>query len=222
MAICYVIVRKRIKLFLVKYFGTSDLKEAIERSEIIDSETPKSLSSMESVYSDKIRKDFPNLNISQLKSETEALILDILNCISLKDISRLEKQSDKVKRYVESKINDLGDNFVKYDRIKFHKTVVNRYENTKGIATIYIRTSLEYFYKEGDKIGRKIQDRFEVEFIYIIDASKVSDELKVLGLNCPNCGSPVTCLGRKVCEYCGSGLEDIVERSFIVNNVKDF
>ena len=217
----YFYIKKRVSGFTTKYFGTSDLKEVIEKSELLDSETPKSLSSMESISLNRIKDDFPDMNINELKSMVEKSILDCLNAIEDKDINNISIKSDKVISWINSRINDLKDTKVRYDKVKFHRTVVNRYEKRGGIATIYFQSALEYFYKENNNIGKKFQDRFKLEFIYIIDESKVEESKKVLGLNCPNCGATITSLGEKVCKYCGTGIKDIVKKTWTLNNIKN-
>lgn len=54
--------------------------------------------------------------------------------------------------------------------------------------------------------------------IYVYDVSKSNSlTIKALGLNCPNCGAPVTSLGDKKCEYCGTGIKDIVKKNWVIN-----
>ena len=65
---CIVGLRQRIRAFCLKYFHTTDIKSVIERAEIEDQELPKSLSSMDSIYLDQINRDFPGININELKS----------------------------------------------------------------------------------------------------------------------------------------------------------
>ena len=218
----YIILRIKMKNFLLKYFGTADLKKAIEMSEVIDSNTPKSISSMERIYNDTIKKDFPDLNLNEIKRMGEKAILDYFRAIENKDFNIFNYNSDNVKSLIESKIDDLKQTEVHFDSIKFHNTVLNRYENKDGIATLYLQTSLEYLYKEGNSIKKKVQDRFKLEFIYIIDEEKVSKTKKGLGLNCPNCGSPITSLGVKKCNYCDTIVTDIVKRTWYLNNIIQF
>lgn len=44
--------------------------------------------------------------------------------------------------------------------------------------------------------------------MYIQDAGKFG-EADACGVNCPNCGAPVTSLGAKHCEYCGVALTPV-------------
>ena len=219
-AIIIFIIQLRARKFLREYFHASTFKEAFENSEKEAAETPKSVSSMDSIYLDKIKNDFPDLNINELKSDGEKVILDTLNAIENKDKEALIS-SEKINSYIKSKIDDLKDSNVVYDHIKIHKTVVNNYEKNDSVATITLASSVEYFYKKDNEPGKKKQVRFKCEYIYIIDSLKVGN-VKALGLNCPNCGAPIKTLGHKYCEYCNTGVIDIVKKNWIINNIKEY
>ena len=209
-----IFITKKVREFLMTYFNTPSLKQAIENSKIEDENTQKSISSMESIYLDRIKNDFPDLNINELKSKAEANIINVLDTIESKDIEKLSNKNEKVVAFTEQKINDLKDNYIDIDNIKIHKTLLNKYDLGEGIATITFASSLEYFYK--------IQTRYKTEFIYIVDASKLHNNVKGLGLNCPNCGAPVKTLGHKHCEYCNTGIVEIVKKVWIINNIKEY
>ena len=214
-------IKNKISDFLMKYFGTSDLSKAIEISEIENSEIPKSISSMEPLLIDRIKNDFPDLNINELKSMAENAILDCFKAVECKKIDK-KFDTDKVNSWVTSYINDVKDKNVHFDSIKFHRSAISRYEKKDGIVSMYINSSLEYYYGENGKRTKKIQDRFRLEFIYIIDSSKVILGKKGLGLNCPNCGAIIKSLGHKTCDYCGSYVKDIVKRTWYLNNIERF
>lgn len=204
--------------FTQKYFGTTDLKCAIEQSEILSSETPKSISCMERLINPSLEKDFPDLNVNELKSMAKEAIIQCLSAIENKNLKDIN-YNGKIKSWIKSKIEDLKDKKVSFDSIKFHRTTISKYEKNKGIATIGLQTSLEYFMKIDNEIGKKTQDRFKLEFIYIIDENKVDKKIRTLGLNCPNCGAPIKSIGEKVCVYCGSGIKEIVKRVWSLNNI---
>lgn len=200
-------------------FGARGLRQVLTEQSMEYADTPKSVFGMESSYLSILKKDFPDLNINELKSMAENYIIQYLNCIESKSFNSLNHVSDKMNSLITTRINDLGNNSVKYDYIKTHKTVLNRYEKKGELATIKFQTSIEYVYKENNSEYKKIQDRFTTEFIYIIDEEQVSSGSKNLGLNCPNCGAPIKGLGEKCCVYCGSGIKDIVKRVWILNNI---
>ena len=67
----------KIRIILDKHgFLGLNLKDIIQNARIEDQEIPKSLSSMDSIYMSNIKRDFPDLNIQELKSKTEKVILD--------------------------------------------------------------------------------------------------------------------------------------------------
>lgn len=208
--------RYKIRNFLNKAgFSGVNIADVIEEAKIEDQELPKSLSSMDSIYLTNIKKDFPDLNINELKAESERIILDVYNAIEKKNSSGLK---GKIKSFTNDLINDYNSKNVKFNNLKFHKTVVSKYSNTNGIATITFGSSFEYYLNIDGK-ETKVQDRVKTEFIYVIDIDKVSAEKKVLGINCPNCGGPIKSLGDLQCSYCGTGLKNIYRHSFTCNNI---
>lgn len=214
------IIRAKARMFLKEYFNASSFKEFFENEEREVSENPKSVSSLDSIYLNRLKKDFPDLNINELKSDSEKTIINTLNAIENKD-SDCMLLSEKINSYIRSKIEDLKNNNVNYDNIKIHKTVISKYERNESVATLELASSLEYFYKKNNEIGKKVQTRFKCEYIYIIDSEKIGN-VKSLGLNCPNCGAPIKTLGHKHCEYCNTGVIDIVKKNWIINNIKEY
>ena len=218
----YLLIRYKVRNFLLEYFGTTSLKDAIEKSKIEEEETPKSISSMENMYLSRIETDFPDLNLNELKSDAEKNIRNVLHSIETKDLSDLKNKNDRVYSFVKNRIEDLKDKKVIIDNINFHKTALNKYEKDSGKATITLVSSLEYYYKYDNERGRKIQTRYKTEFIYIIDYLKLPSNIKALGINCPNCGAPVKSLGNKHCDYCGTGIIEVTKKVWIINNIKEY
>lgn len=217
------IIYNYIRSAAKKYLGTTDIKKAMEASEIMNQDNPKSLWSLENVVMDNLRRDFKDLNINELKSMAENTISSTLRMIETKNIDI--KTNDVIKNYVESKIEDLHGSSVNYDNLKFHKTVLNKYENKNGLATLTFQTALEYMYRKDGSINKKVQDRYSIEFVFVIDETKVNIKYKVLGLNCPNCGAPVKAIGQNYCAYCSTGLNlpnMVTKRVWTVNNIKQF
>ena len=195
----YLKIKNDLSGLLKKFFGTDSLKEVLEKQDYETQESPKTLFGMESIYLSTISKDFPDLNINELKAMAEDYIIKCLDAIENKDKENLSFNSEKLNSFIISKVDDLGNSSVKYDSIKIHKTILNRYEKNEGIATLKFQTAIEYRYKKDNEGYKKIQDRFSTEFIYIIDERQVSKTCKTLGLNCPNCGAPIT---TEICPYC--------------------
>lgn len=219
--ILYSVITIKLKRLSKKVFGTSDMNKIIQMREFLDEETPKSLSSLDSLYLERIKSDFPQMNINELKALVEKNIVECLDAIEEKSIKGLKTTNEKVRNYILTKIKDLKDNHIEYKNIKFHKTVVSKYENNHDVATIYFGTAFEYSYQKNKDNFRKKQDRVITECIYVIDSDKVDNQLKSLGLNCPNCGAPIKSLKYKKCSYCGSGIVDLVTKSFTINNIEN-
>ena len=196
-------------------FAGMSLGEVIQEAKLEDQEVPKSLSSMDSIYLENIKRDFPSININEIKSQAEKIILDSYNAIEKKNSTGLK---GKIKSFTDDLINDYKGKDIRFDNFKIHNTVVARYTNDRGVATITFGTSFEYNLVINGK-SVKTQDRIKTEFIYVIDMDKVPADLKAFGINCPNCGSPIKSLGEKSCAYCGSAVKEIFGHLFTCNNI---
>ena len=102
-----------------------------------------------------------------------------------------------------------------FDKIKIHRTEISNYTKKSGRCIITMQSSIQYYHYITDQTGRVIsgskdvlfQSKYETDLIYIQDRSLVEGDLgEADGLNCPNCGAPITSLGQKFCEYCGTGV----------------
>ena len=210
----YLKIRTRRFLDDAGFTGMS-LGEVIQEAKLEDQDVPKSLSSMDSIYLENIKRDFPSININEIKSQAEKIILDSYNAIEKKNSTGLK---GKIKSFTDDLINDYRGKNVRFDNFKIHNTVVSRYTNDRGVATITFGTSFQYELVIDDKCV-KTQDRVKTEFIYVIDIDKVPADLKVFGINCPNCGSPIKNLGEKSCTYCGSAVKEVFGHVFTCNNI---
>ena len=218
---CYLFFCFKIRKLSKEYFHTTNIKEILEMAKINEEETPKSLGSLDSLYLERFKKDFPEANLNELKRQAEALIIDSLHAIEEKNIDKLTNKNDKIKSFITAKINDLKDKDIKYKNIKIHNTVLNHYEVQKGVASLHLATAFEY-YQEENNHKKKIQNRIKTEFIYIIDSKNIKDNIKALGLNCPNCGAPIRSLEHKSCNYCKSGVVDLIKKTFVINDIKEY
>ena len=100
-----------------------------------------------------------------------------------------------------------------YDDIVFHKHAIKDYKYNKGIATLEISSSLEYYYKKevnGEIVSKKTNKKEQVvyitKYVYIFDNDAYKKDINIYGLNCPNCGAVVNSLKNKTCSYCKTGL----------------
>lgn len=210
---CYFFLKYKISNF----FGTSNINKIIEDARLEDQEVPKSLSSMDSIYLEQIIRDFPGMNINELKRCSEKILIDVFKAIEKGNSSTIKE--GKIKSFVDKKISENNGKKIKYRNFKIHKTVVSKYENRNGVATIYFGLSFEYILDDGNSSVRT-QDRAKIEYIYIIDVDKVDSNKKSLGINCPNCGAPIKSLGNKTCGYCQSGIIDLIKKSWVCNDLR--
>lgn len=214
--ICYLFIKFKIRGILNNFgFAGMDLNEVIKQARLEDEELPKSLANMEKIYLRQIKRDFPDLNINQLKKMSEKVIIDCYNGIEDKDSSKLK---GKCKGFVEDLMRDYDNKEVHFNEIRFHNTVVSEYKKENGVATIVFSSAFQY-YLIVDSNSKKVQDRVRTEFIYIIDENKVPSKQKVLGIHCPNCGSPIKNLGEKKCSYCGSAVRELFGKVFTCNDI---
>ena len=214
---CYIFFKYKINMFFRKYFGTTDIKNIINEAKLEDQELPKSLSSMDSIYLEQIEKDFPSMNINELKRECEKVLLDVFKAVENKDSSIIKE--GKLKSFVDKKISENDNKIIKYKDLKIHKTVVSKYERRNGLATIYFGVSFQYLFDDGVS-SVKVQDRAMIEYIYVFDVDKVSVKNKLLGINCPNCGAPIKTLGNKTCSYCHSKTINLVKKTWVCNDFR--
>lgn len=196
---------------------------------------PKSLSGMNETFKPQIEKDFPTLNIKELMSMSECLLQSYFEDIDtdnqtlrhLRDVEREYKFKNGrpipltpslMKNISMEKANNESERRKPYfANVRIHRTVINHYSRRAATAVIVFQTALEYLHyvKENDIVilgnpDRIQQVRYNVEWLYVIDESKLnSSETQALSLNCPSCAAPITSVSSRNCEYCGVSIEPI-------------
>ncbi len=212
----YLYFHFRIRHILDKAgFVGMNLADIIEEARLEDQEVPKSLASMDRIYLKQIIKDFPSISINELKRQAEAIIMECYHAIEDHDTSPLK---GKIKSFAEEFIQDYKGKEVQFQNLRIHNTVISNYRKDNKTANIYFSTAFEYYLVVDGK-SIKTQDRVRTEFIYVIDEQEIPKEMNVLGIHCPNCGSPITVLGEKNCSYCGSAVLEVFHKVFICNDI---
>ena len=211
-------VKNAIRSFSRAAFGTDSLRKGLEQVEEEYVATPKSVSAMTSLYLPNIKREFPEFQYDEMKVRAENVLTSYLMSITAGDASRLTEGSRELKDQLEMYITQLKAQGEKerYESIKLHRTEISDYKKRNGRCTITFQTALQYRYSRWDERNQMkedigmTQERFNVEVVYIQDRSIVEDERDLsLGINCPNCGAPVSGLGSKVCEYCGTPVVEL-------------
>ena len=170
------------------------------------STTPKSVSAMTSLALPKIVSDFPDFQYDEMNTELKQQLENHIQMLSVKDLRE------------------------HFDQIKIHRTEICQYRKTAGRCIITFRSALECYHyitdnsssiKEGSK-EYKYQTKYNTDLIYIQDRNLVENELdNALGVNCPNCGAPLSSLGAKVCEYCGTPVIEINIHAWSFSNIEE-
>ena len=212
------VIRNKIRGFSRSVFGTDSLAEGLNRQADILAKTPKSVSSMTKLMEPQIMRDFPEFSWNQFKAKAENMLKSALLAISNANVGLLvSDSSEEVKRQITNRIEENKAEGVKetYSEIDIHQTEIANYKHEKGKCVIVIQSSVgHYHYREqngkvieGQK-ERKEQTRYNIELVYIQDASGFEFD-NAYGTRCPHCGAPIVNLGNMHCEYCGSGVTPI-------------
>lgn len=164
---------------------------------------PKSVSDMSSALLPSISKDFPELNIRQMISECEQLLVRYLNDIQTgsssvpgdtvditgtlysdgtDDGEKLIRVTDAFRAALRQRIDTLKDQGKSeyYSAIKIHRTGIRSYEKKSGTRAVTFQTALEYLHyiKQNDNVIFGSPDvakqvRYNIEVIYVLDESKL-------------------------------------------------
>ena len=117
-----------------------------------------------------------------------------------------------------------------FDQIRLHRTEICQYRKAEGRCIITFQTSLECYRYMTDLSQQmisgakdmKYQTKFNTDLIYIQDRNMVENYLEdALGINCPNCGAPLSSLGAKVCKYCDTPIIEINIHAWSFSNVEE-
>lgn len=217
--ICFLYVKNKIESFSQKWFGTKDLLEGVHKQKIEMQETPKNPYGLDSLLLPEIAKDFPNLNMNEMKKMAENSIILCFKAIENKKVEGFFNANEKVLNDLQSKIDDLKDNSITISirDIKLHKTVINQYDREESKCRLVFQTAVGYKVSKNGDIQRK-EDRFNTEFVYIYNYKNIESH-ESISLQCPNCGAPIQHLGVKVCPYCNAGIIDLATKTWKLNDI---
>ena len=236
-------VRKQVRLLSMAVFGTSSLREGLERQADLLGETPRSVSGMTRLCLPQIEADFPEFHWAQWRQMCENFLKAYLTALECQDTAVLEGASEELKRQTQLEIDDRKRRGVRevYGQVKIHQTEIARYQKEAGLCIIRLQSAVEYYYEErptdgagaesGKRSGRgkkppvpggpvRQQTRYNMELAYIQDVTKAGDYATALGAVCPNCGAPITRLGAKFCEYCKTGVVPIDVRVWKLHRIE--
>jgi len=214
---CYLYLKNKIENFSLRFLGTKDFFAGIQKQKMELEEAPKTPYGIDSLILPEIVKDFPNLNVNEMKKVAENSILVCLKSIENKKVEPMKNASEILKNQLQSKIEDLKNEPIQISSLKIHKTVINQYHQAESVCTLVFQTALGYIVtKNGEK--KKIEDRINTEFIYIYNDKNIKTH-ESISLKCPNCGAPIPNLGIKTCPYCNVGIIDLATKTWRLNGI---
>ena len=224
--------RRRLRNITQSLWGTDTISEAAEQMKREYATTPKSVSAMTSLLLPKIIADFPQFHYDEMKERAENVLITYLHAITTHNGSLLTDGNSELKQQLENTLQMHAAQGKKehFDQIRIHRTEISRYLHTAGRCTITFQTALEcYHYITQDRSDQlegskayKYQTRYNIDLIYIQDRNLVENDLDhALGLNCPNCGAPLSCLGAKICEYCGTPMIEYNIRTWTFGHIEE-
>lgn len=226
--ISVLVIQHKLKQVSRAAFGTDSFLEGMKKQEELISETPKSVSGMTKIYLPAIEKDFPEFSFAEFQKKSENRLKEVLAAVEKQDLACIGGASAELKRQVRLWIEDDRRQGIReqYQNIRIHQTAISRYEKKAGSCAVTFQSAVEYKtarWKEQEEKPelKKIQTRYDMEWVYIQDVEKLPENVKSVAVNCPNCGAPVTNLGAKFCEYCGSAMELLSTRVWSLDHIKE-
>ena len=84
--VCFLYLKNKLEGFSKKWFGTKDFFGEINKQRLKIEETPKTPYGIDSLIMPEIEKDFPNLNIHNMKKIAENNIILCMNSVENKQI----------------------------------------------------------------------------------------------------------------------------------------
>ncbi|MCI2049264.1 MAG: hypothetical protein LKJ76_06025 [Lachnospiraceae bacterium] len=225
-SIAYIVVKVRRASRML--FGTADILKGISQREQEEATTPKSVSGMTSLMLPKIHEDFPGFNWTEWKHRCENTVRGYLEAIEQQDTKSFTEASSELKRQADLQISDDRERKLHrhFDEITVYQTEITNYTKGEGLCTILVQSSVGYVctidgQEEPAVKDKREQHRFDIEIVYVQDLSKVGAHATSFGMNCRNCGAPITDLGAVRCPYCGEALEPVNIRVWHINKLTE-
>lgn len=223
-------IRSAVRSVAKEAFGTSDLRKAKRMIEEQYEHTPKSVSAQTSFRMPQINRDFPDFSFDQMKSRVNSAITSYLAACDASDANLFKDGSDELKSYLDSHIKLLKENHQDehFENVKLHQTEICDYKKSGGTCTVVFQTSLQARYFVTNDKGKVVkgtnvattQTRYKTELVYVQDSSIMEQSTKRgIGLVCPNCAAPITNLGIKKCEYCGTTIIEWNVKVWEIGNI---
>ncbi len=225
-------IEKKVRSFSRLAWGTESVSKGIEKMQREYAGTPKSVSAMTSLCLPKIIADFPEFQYDEMKKRAENVLLHFLMGIDTENSALLKDGNEELKVKLQSEIamGKAADKKEHYKSIDLHRTEISAYQKRNGRCIITFQSSVQYYYYVTDRSGNILdgnknmltQSKYDIDLIYIQDREVVEDIRDfALGINCPNCGAPISGLGAKVCEYCSTPIVELNIHAWTFSDVRE-
>ena len=236
-------IRRKVRDYSRSLFGSDRfMNEVMSRAKGMDQsaafeEEPRSLNGMTNVCLPNITRDFPEFNYDEVRAKNEMLLKAYLNSLEAQDTASLKKDPQIAKSLVNKTqfiIDDLQSQgkHIYYHDIVVYQTEISDYSTGNGLCTVRLQSAVGFINFMRDSSGSvvsgsesgKRQAVFQSDYTYVQDADKAikSGVYESFSLSCPNCGAPITNLGAKFCEYCGTGIKEININSWKFTNIEEY
>lgn len=216
--------RRKLRELSRAAFGTDDFLQGLKQQEIRYAQMSKAVSGMTRLELPRIQRDFPEFSWDEWRQKCEAALLAYLSALETRSVPVLSGISPTLRSRIALEIRDLQDSGIspRFDRVKIHRTEIVRYEKAPGICRILVQSAVEYHCPDNPpEAGSRLeQARYDMELVYVQDLGKLSDLSISAGVNCPNCGAPITALGAKSCAYCGTAVEPLNLRAWVLHAIR--
>ncbi len=201
--------------------------EDLKRSNDVG-KNPASLNGMDKIYLPKILEEYPQFRLASVIPQVETVIKAYLNSIESKDTAPLKKLTispaliDRAERIIEDL--DSRNMNVFYDNVVVHRTVISEYVHEHGMVIIRFQSAVGYLNFARDEEGKIVSgsDKKAEETVYVVSYARILDSelarqagvTDVIGLNCPNCGAPLSSANVEKCLFCGTPFKNMTEDVF--------
>lgn len=225
-------IQQKLRYYSKAIWGTNTVKEGIDKMQAEYAGTPKSVSAMTSLCLPRITADFPDFNYEEMRERANNVLTSYLMAIDRKNAGLLNDGNRELQEQLATHIAMLDSKELTehFERMKIHRTEISQYRKEKGRCTITFQSSIQYYHYVTNKAGQVLegkhdmyfQSKYDVDLIYIQDRNLVENELDLaLGINCPNCGAPISNLGAKHCEYCGTPVIELNIHAWSFSDIRE-
>lgn len=228
--IAYRNISRKVRGYSKMIFGTESVGQGLSQMQAEYAETPKSVSSATGLYLPRIVRDFPEFHYDEMKERAENVLVSYLRGIDGQNAALLTEGTSELKEKLSMHISMLKAQNIRehYEGIRVHRTEIHQYRKEKGRCSVIFQSAVEYrhYSEQQGKIlaGRsdlKSQAKYNIRMIYVQDRDVIgATKDAALGLNCPNCGAPLSSLGAKICAYCDTPLVEFNIRIWNFSDVE--